>query len=70
MPAAGMALSQVMWIASVGHLGVAVAAFHINVAPFYVMLLMIALGGSWSWPQAIGAAIVAFGVLLSQERRG
>lgn len=65
---AGMALSQVMWIASVGRLGVAVAAFHINVAPFYVMLLMVALGASWNWPQAAGAAIVALGVMLSQRR--
>lgn len=67
---AGMALSQVMWIASVGRLGVAVASFHINVAPFYVMLLMLALGGGWNWTQLAGAAIVALGVVLSQRRGG
>jgi len=64
---AGMALSQVMFIASVGRLGVAVASFHINATPFYVMLIMLALGAVWSWPQAIGAAIVGLGVLLSQR---
>ncbi len=65
---AGMALSQVMWIASVGRLGIAVASFHINVAPFYVMLLMLALGGVWSWTQAIAAAVVILGVVVAQSR--
>ncbi len=65
---AGMALSQAMWIASVGRLGVAVASMHINLAPFYVMVLLVALGNGWSWPQALGAGIVAAGVILSQRR--
>lgn len=64
---AGMALSQVMWIASVGRLGVAVASFHINVAPFYVMLIMFALGDGWSWPKALGAGIVIAGVVVAQK---
>ena len=64
---AGMALSQVMWIASVGKLGVAVASFHINVAPFYVMLIMVALGDDWSWSKAVGAAIVIAGVIVAQK---
>lgn len=64
---AGMALSQVMWIASVGKLGVAVASFHINVAPFYVMVLMLALGAGWDWMQALGAAIVIMGVVIAQR---
>jgi drug/metabolite transporter (DMT)-like permease len=63
----GMALSQFLWIAAVGQLGVAVAAFHINIAPLYVMLILLALGGVWSWPQVIGAAIVALGVVLAQR---
>ncbi|MFC6688692.1 hypothetical protein [Jhaorihella thermophila] len=62
----GMALSQVMWIASVGRLGIAVASFHINIAPFYVMVILLSLGGAWDWRQATGAAIVALGVVLSQ----
>jgi len=61
-------VSQLGWIAAADRLGVAVAAFHINIAPFYVMLILTALGGSWSWPQAIGAAIVAAGVILAQRR--
>jgi drug/metabolite transporter (DMT)-like permease len=61
-------ISQFAWIAAADKLGVAVAAFHINIAPFYVMLILLALGGTWSWPQAIGAAIVATGVILAQRR--
>jgi drug/metabolite transporter (DMT)-like permease len=61
-------ISQLGWIAAADRLGVAVAAFHINVAPFYVMLILLAFGGSWSWPQAIGAAIVGAGVILAQRR--
>lgn len=66
----GLALSQFLWIAAVERLGVAIAAFHINVAPFYVMLILLALGGNWSWPQAIGAVIVASGVILAQRKVG
>jgi drug/metabolite transporter (DMT)-like permease len=61
-------ISQLAWIASADRLGIAVAAFHINVAPFYVMLILVALGGAWSWPQAVGAAIVGIGVILAQRR--
>ncbi len=64
---AGMALSQVMWIASVGRLGVALASFHINVAPFYVMLIMLALGATWNSHQALGAGIVILGVVIAQR---
>jgi drug/metabolite transporter (DMT)-like permease len=65
---AAMALSQILFIASVGRLGIALTSFHINIAPFYVMLIMIALGGAWDGRAAIGAAIVGIGVLLSQPR--
>jgi drug/metabolite transporter (DMT)-like permease len=63
-----LGLSQVLWIMAVSRIGVALASFHINLAPFLVMLLMLGLGSAWSWPQAIGAAIVAVGVVLSQAR--
>jgi len=63
----GMAISQFLFILGVRRIGVALASFHINVAPFYVMLIMVALGGDWSWMQALGAAIVAGGVLLAQR---
>lgn len=62
----GMAVSQVLFLLAIRHIGVALASFHINVAPFYVMLILLALGGEWSWMQGLGAAIVALGVLLAQ----
>jgi len=64
---AGMALSQILLIASVARLGVAVATFHVNMLPFYVMVLLLMLGGSWTWAPAIGATIVALGVIVSQK---
>lgn len=63
-----MAISQIFFIASVGKIGVALTSFHINTAPFYVMLIAAALGSGWSWPQAIGGAIVVSGALLIQMR--
>lgn len=65
---AAMALSQILFIASVARLGIALTSFHINIAPFYVMLLLIALGGVWDWRAALGAAVVGVGVLISQSR--
>lgn len=62
----GLAISQLLWIIAVGNLGIAVSALHINLTPFYVMVFMLALGGTWSWIQALGAALVAIGVLVAQ----
>ena len=31
------------------------------------MLMLFALGGSWSWTQALAAAIVGVGVLVAQD---
>ncbi|MEW2918979.1 DMT family transporter [Ruegeria sp. ANG10] len=64
-----LGLSQVLFIASVGKLGVALASFHINIAPFYVMLIMLILGEEWNWTRALGASIVAVAVVLAQDRR-
>ena len=64
-----MALSQMFFIASVGKIGVTMTSFHINTAPLYVMLIMVALGAAWSWPQAIGGAIVVCGAIYVQSRR-
>ena len=61
-----MAISQVMWIGAVDKLGIGVSAMHINMTPFYVMLIIFALGGQWSWMQAFSAAIVGLGVLIAQ----
>ncbi|WP_282170129.1 DMT family transporter [Ruegeria atlantica] len=64
-----MALSQILFVASIGQLGVALTSFHINVAPFYVMLIMLVLGEEWNWTRALGAGVVAMAVVLAQDRR-
>ena len=62
----GLAISQVLWIVAVGQLGIAMSSLHINLTPFYVMVILLALGGTWNWLQAAGAAIVAVAVLIAQ----
>lgn len=64
---AALGLSQVLWIMSVGSLGIGLAAIHINATPFYVMLILLAFGGAWDWMQALGAGVVAIGVLIAQD---
>lgn len=64
-----LGLSQFFFVASVGKLGVALASFHINIAPFYVMVIMMALGEDWNWTRALGAALVALAVVLAQDRK-
>lgn len=61
-----LGLSQVLWIISVEKLGIGMSSLHINAAPFYVMLILFALGGGWDWAQAGGAALVGLGVLVAQ----
>ena len=61
-----LAISQVLWIMAVGQLGIGLSALHMNAVPFYVMIILFALGGGWNWPQAYGAVIVAIGVLIGQ----
>jgi drug/metabolite transporter (DMT)-like permease len=61
-----IALSQTLWIVSVGLLGIGIASLHMNAVPFYVMLITFAMGGSWNWAQAAGAAIVVLGVAVAQ----
>ncbi|SDX27804.1 EamA-like transporter family protein [Ruegeria halocynthiae] len=64
-----LGLSQFFFIASVGKLGVALASFHINIAPFYVMVIMMSLGEDWNWTRALGAGLVALAVVLAQDRK-
>jgi drug/metabolite transporter (DMT)-like permease len=66
---AGMAISQLLWVAAIGQIGVALSSFHINATPFYVMIYMLFLGAAWDWRAAIGAGIVIAGVLVAQKRR-
>jgi drug/metabolite transporter (DMT)-like permease len=65
-----VALSQTLWIMSVGLLGVGIASLHMNAVPFYVMLITFAMGGAWNWMQAAGAALVVLGVLVAQGMIG
>ncbi len=62
----GMAISQVLWIMSVERLGIGLSSLHINAAPFYVMIILFAMGQPWNWSQALAAALVGFGVLVAQ----
>ena len=62
----GLAISQVLWIMSVGSLGIALSSLHVNATPFYVMLILFALGGAWNWTQAAAATVVGLGVLVAQ----
>ncbi|MEZ5910852.1 MAG: DMT family transporter [Paracoccaceae bacterium] len=64
---AAMALSQLLWIMGVTRLGIGIAAMHFNLAPFYVMLILAIQGAGWSWSRAVGAALVALGVVLAQR---
>ena len=62
----GMAISQVLWIMSVGRLGIGLSSLHINAAPFYVMIILFGLGHPWVWSQVAAAVLVGFGVLVAQ----
>ncbi|MGI9370576.1 MAG: DMT family transporter [Ruegeria sp.] len=64
-----MGLSQLLFVSSIGKLGVALASFHINIAPFYVMVILVVLGEEWNWTRALGAGIVALAVVLAQDRK-
>lgn len=64
--AAGISVSQVLWIKGVALLGIAVASIHMNAAPFYVMLFVFMLGGSWVWLQFWALVLVVIGVFLTQ----
>jgi drug/metabolite transporter (DMT)-like permease len=53
-------------VLSADRIGVTVAAIHINVVPFYVVILMLWFGGSLILTQIAGAILVAVGVILAQ----
>lgn len=61
-----MAVSQLMWIIAVGRMGIGAASMHMNAVPFYVMVMVFALGGAWSWVQTFGALVVVIGALVAQ----
>ena len=60
-------IAQLFWIWGADRLGVLLASFHMNIVPFYVMaMLVLVVSAEWQWIQALGAAIVALAVLISQ----
>ncbi len=61
-----MAIAQLLWIVSVGRIGIGAASMHMNAVPFYVMLMVFLTGGPWNWGQTLGAAIVVTGALIAQ----
>ena len=62
-----LSISQYLWIKGVGKLGIGIASFHLNGAPFFVMLILLLLRGSWDWQQAVGAIILVSGVVIAQK---
>jgi drug/metabolite transporter (DMT)-like permease len=69
MGVVGIGLSVPLWLASVRLLGLAVASLHINLAPFYVILIGLAFGGSVGARQILGAGLVATGAIVAQRFR-
>jgi drug/metabolite transporter (DMT)-like permease len=61
-----MAIAQLLWIVSVGRIGIGAASMHMNAVPFYVMLMVFLAGGPWNWAQTLGAAIVVTGAAIAQ----
>jgi drug/metabolite transporter (DMT)-like permease len=59
-------LSVLLWFTCARLLGITVAAIHTSLAPFYVMLIALAFGGSVAWQQATGATLLVAGAFLAQ----
>ena len=62
----GLSISQVLWIKSVTDIGVAIASFHLNATPFYVMVIIFIFWGGWNWIQTGGVLILMLGAVLAQ----
>ena len=62
-------VSVPLWLTATRLLGVTVASLHVNLAPFYVILIGVVLGGSVSLRQAGGAALIGIGAVVAQRRR-
>ena len=70
MAVGSIALAQLLWIWGAGGLGILFASLHMNIAPFYVMAIVVVfMGGQWNWSQAFGATLVGIAVLIAQSRQ-
>jgi drug/metabolite transporter (DMT)-like permease len=58
-----------LWLMAARLLGVTIASLHINLAPFYVILIGLTLGGSIGLQQSLGAGLVAVGAVIAQRAR-
>ena len=65
----GMAISQFLWLSGIRQIGLGLASIHLNATPFYVMLILVSLGGAWNNLQFLGAIIVGIGVVISQSSK-
>ena len=63
----GLAISQILWIRGVQQLGIGIASLHLNITPFYVMIILFCLGHGWIWTHTAGAIIIIFGISLTQK---
>ena len=62
-----MGISQALWLSAVKYLGIGLAGYHLNAAPFYVMLvLLVVFGVPWNPMQVIGAIVLLLGVVVAQ----
>ena len=64
-----VSISQPCWIAGARRLGIAIASFHLNAVPIYVMGVLVFLGGDMFDPfKLLGVVIIALGVFFAQKQ--
>ena len=64
-----VSISQPCWIAGARGLGIALASFHLNAVPFYVMAVLVFLGEDmFDLFKLLGVVLIAVGVFLAQSR--
>ena len=64
-----VSISQPCWIAGARGLGIALASFHLNAVPFYVMAVLVFLGEDmFDLFKLLGVVLIAIGVFLAQRR--
>ena len=65
-----VSIAQSLWILGAARLGIFLASLHMNALPFYVMaILVVWQGQEWNSLQALGALIVAIGVVVAQSEK-
>ena len=62
-------LATVVWYLSAESLGPTVAAIHLNIVAFYVLIITVFMGGKILITQILGAVLVGIGVVTAQISR-